>query len=421
MLMGWKDRGAGMAFDFDTMLERVGHNALAVEALGQLSGFAPSAPKPGYDAIPMWVADMSFPTAPAVVRAIVERAEHPSFGYYQPPCEYYDAIIDWQRERHGLEGLEPKHIGYQNGVLGGLVSALSAFTEPGDAVLVHAPTYIGFIHTIEAAGRRLVRSPLARDADGVWRMDYADMAERIERNGIKLAVMCSPHNPCGRVWERAELERAAEVFEAHDVAVVADEIWADIVFEGHEHIPFIAVSEAARERTVMLAAPSKTFSLAGLIGSYDIVFNPELRERLHAASKASGYNSMNVLSMHALLGAYGAEGAAWADELVRVLERNVATTCDFIDRTAGLEAARPQGTYMVFVDCTEWCAAHGTTLDALLCALWDVGVAVQDGRPFGGRCHIRMNVALPARKLAEALARMEGVLASANQSTTGMK
>ena len=399
-----------MTFDFDTMLERAGHDALAVEALGALDGFAPSAPREGYDAIPMWVADMSFPTAPAVVHAIVERAEHPAFGYYQPPREYYDAIIGWQRDRHGVQGLERAHIGYQNGVLGGLTSALSAFTEPGEAVLAHSPTYIGFIHTIADAGRRLVRSPLVRDADGTWRMDYADMAEKIERMGIKLAVMCSPHNPCGRVWEREELQRAAEVFEAHDVIVVADEIWSDIVFEGHRHIPFVEVSPAARERTIMLAAPSKTFSLAGLIGSYDIVFNPELRERLHAASKASGYNSMNVLSMHALLGAYGADGAAWADELVRVLERNVATTCDLIDRTPGLEAARPQGTYMVFVDCSEWCESHDTTLDALLHALWDVGVAVQDGRSFGGRCHIRMNVALPAHKLAEALGRMEGVL-----------
>ena len=398
-----------MAFDFETMLERVGHNALAVEALGELS-FAPGAPKAGYDAIPMWVADMSFPTAPAVVQAIIERAKHPSFGYYQPPAEYYDAIIGWQRDRHGIQGLAREHIGYQNGVLGGLASALAAFTEPGDSVLVHAPTYIGFIHTIADAGRRLARSPLVRDADGTWRMDYADMAEKIERHGIKLAVLCSPHNPCGRVWEREELERAAEVFEAHGVVVVADEIWSDIVFEGHEHVPFVSVSDAARERTIMLAAPSKTFSLAGLIGSYDIVFAPELRGRLHTLSKATGYNSMNVLSMHALLGAYSEEGAAWADELVRVLEANVRTACDFIDRTPGLEAARPEGTYMIFVDCMQWCEAYGKTLDELLRALWDVGVAVQDGRPFGGRCHIRMNVALPASKLAEALARMESCL-----------
>ena len=402
--------GVLMSFDFDTMLDRVGHDAMAVEALGKLDGFAPSTPKSGYDPIPMWVADMSFPTAPAVVRAIIERAEHPAFGYYQPPRAYFDAIIAWQRDRHGLEGLEPEHIGYQNGVLVGLTSAMSAFTEPGDAVLVHSPTYIGFTHTIKSAGRRLVRSPMIRDADGVWRMNYADMAERIERYGIKLAVLCSPHNPCGRVWKREELECAAEVFEAHDVVVVADEIWADIVFEGHEHLPFVSVSSDARERTIMLAAPSKTFNLAGLIGSYDIVFNPKLRERLHAASKASGYNSMNVLSMHALLGAYSAEGAKWADELVRVLEQNTRITCDFIDRTPGLEAAQPEGTYMVFVDCSEWCTARGATLDTLLHALWDVGVAVQDGRPFGGTCHIRMNVALPERKLAEALGRMDAVL-----------
>ena len=399
-----------MQFDFQTMLDRKGKDAMAVEALGTL-GFAPAAPKDGYDAIPMWVADMNFPTAPSIVRAIVERAQHPAFGYFMPSKAYFDAIIGWHERRHGASGIEPEHIGYQNGVLGGLVSAICAFTAPGDKVLVNSPTYIGFTNAVLRCGRQLEHSPLVRDEQGVWRMDYEDMGRRISQNNISLVIMCSPHNPCGRVWERWELERAAEVFAAHDVTVVADEIWSDILLDGSRHIPFHAVSDDACKRTITLCAPSKTFNLAGLIGSYDIVFDRRLRERLHAQGATTHYNDMNVLSMHALIGGYSDEGAAWVDELVQVLAHNVHLVCDFVDATPGLEAARPQGTYMIFVDCTGWCAAHGKTLDELERALWDVGITVQDGRMFHGPCHIRMNVALPTHKIEEALARMATVFA----------
>ena len=400
-----------MRFDFETMLDRVGKDAMAVEALGMPGSFAPGAPKPGYDAIPMWVADMNFPTAPSVVDAIIERAQHPAFGYFLPSEAYYDAIINWHRSRHGVEGLLPEHIGYQNGVLGGVASACGAFTSPGDHVLVNSPTYIGFTHAIERCGRFLEHSPLIRDDAGVWRMDYEDMARRIREKHIGLAVLCSPFNPCGRVWERAELEQAAEVFKAEDVVVVADEIWSDLVWKDNVHIPFHTISEDARMRTITLCAPSKTFNLAGLIGSYDIVFNPRLHERLYAQGRTSYYNDMNVLSMHGLIGSYSDEGAAWVDELREVLGGNVDLACDFIDQAEGLEAFRPQGTYMIFVDCTQWCEAHGKTIDELERALWDVGVTVQDGRMFGGPCHIRMNVALPKHKVEEALAHMTAVLA----------
>lgn len=399
-----------MQFDFETMLDRQGKDAMAVESLGMPGGFAPAAPKDGYDAIPMWVADMNFPTAPAVTRAIVERAEHPAYGYFMPSKAYFDAIIGWHEKRHGVTGLLPEHIGYQNGVLGGVASALGAFSAPGDKVLVNSPTYIGFTHAIERCGRFLERSPLVRDEAGVWRMDYEDMARRIEDNNISVAVLCSPYNPCGRVWERWELERAAEVFEAHDVTVVADEIWSDLILGDNVHIPFHTVSEDARMRTITLCAPSKTFNLAGLIGSYDIVFNPRMHERLYAQGRTSYYNDMNVLSMHALIGGYSVEGAAWVDELRLVLGENAALVCDFIDATPGLEAFRPQGTYMIYVDCTQWCELHGKTIDELEHALWDVGVTIQDGRMFGGPCHIRMNVALPRRKVEEALARMAAVM-----------
>jgi cystathionine beta-lyase len=396
-----------MTYDFTSIMERHGMDAIAVDALGK-GGMAPEPPEEGFDAIPMWVADMNFPTAPSITDAIIERAKHPAFGYFAPRDEYFQAIIDWQRRRNGVTGLEPVHIGYENGVLGGVVSALKAFAQPGDAVLLHSPTYIGFTGSIGGNGYKIVLSPLVRDEAGVWRMDFDDMARKLEENHIHVAVFCSPHNPCGRVWERAEIERAMEVYREHDCVVISDEIWSDLVMPGHKHIPVQSVSDDARQRTVALYAPSKTFNLAGLIGSYHIIYNDYLRDRVLSVSEKTHYNSMNVLSMYALIGAYSETGAEWLDELVQVLDGNIAWACEFIrERFEGVEVARPEGTYMLFLDCTEWCREHGRNIDWLEHAGWRVGVDWQDGRAFNGPCHVRMNLALPLSRVQEAFNRLD--------------
>ena len=399
-----------MKFDFDTMLERHGKDAIAVDAIGASVDFAaaPKAPREGFDAIPMWVADMNFATAPSIQRAIIKRAEHPAFGYYAPTQEYYDSIIRWHRLRNGVEGLSKEHIGYENGVLGCVASAMQAFTAPGEKFLLHSPTYIGFTHVLEDNGRTAELSPLVKDENGIWRMDYEDMERRIRDNHIHFAVFCSPHNPCGRVWERWEIEKAMEIFRKYDVVVVSDEIWSDIILEGNKHIPTQSVSDDARMRTIAVYAPSKTFNLAGLIGSYHIVYNPMLRDRLTRQSLCCHYNDMNVLSMHALIGAYTDEGHAWADELCRVLSKNVYYAYDIIsDHFPGVEVMRPQGTYMMFLHCEEYCRKTGRTIDEVIEAGWDVGVAWQQGAPFHDPWGIRMNFAVPYAYVQEALRRLE--------------
>ena len=399
-----------MTYDFTTILDRRGEDALALDALGT-GGNAPEAPAAGFDAIPMWVADMNFPVLPAIQDALIARVREPHFGYFEPRDEYFDRIIAWQRDRHGLEGIDRAAIGYENGVLGGLVSCVQAFAAPGEAVLVHSPTYIGFTHSLENAGYRIVHSPLVQDAEGIWRMDYEDMARKIAEHGIHVAVFCSPHNPSGRVWERAEIEQAMEVYRTGRCVVVSDEIWSDIIMPGHTHVPTLSVSEDARRRTVALYAPSKTFNLAGLVGSYHIIADEYLRDRVRAQASKSHYNAMNVLSMHAAIAAYGAEGRVWVDELCAVLDGNIAWACAHIaERYPGIRLMRPQGTYMLFLDCTRFCAERGMTLDELLRAGWRVGVGWQDGRPFHGPCHIRMNLALPRTRVEEAFARLDGVL-----------
>lgn len=380
-------------------------DALAVDGLGH--GEAPDRPGDGYDAIPMWVADMNFPTAPAITEAIIARAKHPAFGYFSPSDDYYRAIIDWQSRRNGVEGLTASAIGYENGVLGGVISAIATCAAPGDAVLLHSPTYVGFTHVLDINGFKSVLSPLIQDERGVWRMDYADMEKKLAENHIHVVVFCSPHNPCGRVWERGELEQAMELFRKYDCAVISDEIWSDLIMPGHEHIPTQNVSEDARRRTVALYAPSKSFNLAGLVGSYHIIYDSCLRDRVVSRTKKSRYNGMNVLSMHALIGAYSNDGEEWLDELIRVLDGNINWACNYIrDSFEGVDVMRPEGTYMLFLDCSSWCQTNGRDIDWVLHEGWRVGVDWQDGRAFHGPCHLRMNLALPLDRVQEAFRRL---------------
>ena len=398
-----------MKYDFTSIIDRRGWDALAVESIGAVpGGRVPDAPREGFDAIPMWIADMNFATAPAIPAAIIERAKHPLYGYFEPREEQFSSIIGWQERRNGVSGLKKEHIGYENGVLGGVVSALNVLCSRGDKVLLHTPTYIGFTGALTNNGYKMVLSPLVRDAGGVWRMDFEDMERRIVSEHIHAAVFCSPHNPCGRVWERWEVERYMELMKKHNVYVVSDEIWSDIILAGNKHVPTQSVSEDARQRTAALYAPSKTFNLAGLVGSYHVIYNDWLRERVEKESSLAHYNEMNVLSMHALIGAYGEEGQEWLGELLQVLTANAELACGYIEqRFEGVSVFRPQGTYMLFIDCTRWCAAHGVDIGALIKRGWDVGVAWQDGRAFNGPCHIRMNLALPRQRVQEAFERLD--------------
>ena len=396
-----------MKYDFTSLMDRHNMDAIAVDLPGT-PGFSITAPKAGFDVIPMWVADMNFPTVPTIPAAIMERTQHTAYGYFSPRKEYFDAIIQWHRDHNGVEGLEPKHIGYANGVLGGVVAAAGVLCSRGDNILVHSPTYVGFTHALGDLGYNLVHSPLVLDENGIWRMDFEDMEKRIVENKIHCAIFCSPHNPCGRVWERWEIEQAMELYKKHDVFVISDEIWSDLTLEGHKHIPTQSVSEDAKMRTIAMYAPSKTFNLAGLVGSYSVVYNSWLKDRMDKEIALSHTNAMNVLSMYALIGAYKEEGSLWLQELREVLTGNVNYACDYIkDHFEGVTVSKPQGTYMLFVDCEGWCKAHSKTMDDVLSACYDVGVAVQDGRNFFGSWHLRMNLASPLSRIQEAFERLD--------------
>ena len=393
-----------MKYDFTTIMDRKGKDAIAVDMIPEPGGEV----QEGFSAIPMWVADMNFPTAPSICEKIIERVQHPAFGYFSPTKEYFQSIINWQKKRNGVEGLTAKSIGYENGVLGCVASALKAFTDAGEAVLLHAPTYIGFTHVMEDTGRKVVLSDLVRDEHGVWRMDYEDMDRKIRENHIHCAIFCSPHNPAGRVWEKEEIEKAMEVYRKNECVVISDEIWSDLILADNRHIPTQSISEDAKNRTIAIYAPSKTFNLAGLVGSYHIIYNSMLRDRVNKCAQSSHYNGMNVLSMHALIGAYSETGEEWLDELRQVLTQNVDYACEFIEQHwKGVSLAKPQGTYMLYLDCSEWCKEHGKTLDELFRAGVAHGVIWQDGRPFNKPDTIRMNLAVPFSLVQEAFDRLD--------------
>ena len=397
-----------MKYDFTTILDRKGKDAIAYDGLGKIAGFAPEAPDKEFDVIPMWIADMHFATVPTLVSEISERLKHPLFGYFMVKDEFYNSIISWQEKRNGVKGLTKENIGYENGVLGGVITALNVLCSKGEKVLIHSPTYIGFTMCMENNGYKLIHTELKKDEKGLYRMDFEDMEKKIKEHKIHTAVFCNPHNPCGRVWEKEEITKMFELYEKYQVKVVSDEIWSDIILNNHKHIPTQSVNDYARNNTIALYSTSKTFNISGLIGSYHIIYNKYLKDRVEKEGSLSHYNDINVLYMYALIGAYKPEGHEWLDELKQVLSENMNYATQFIkEHFKGVTFSPSEGTYMLFVDCTEWCKEHNKTIDDVEKAAWKVGVAVQDGKMFHGPCHLRFNLAMPLSKIKEAFDRLD--------------
>ena len=392
-----------MKYDFTTVADRHGKDAMAVDIYSKMH---PGCPEEGFDVIPMWVADMNFATAPSVVESMKARLEHPYFGYFAPREEMYEGIIRWQKERNGAE-ITRDDIEFDNGVLGGVTSALNVYCSKGDNVLVHSPTYIGFSAVLKNNGYNPVLSELKKDDQGIWRMDFEDMETKIRDNRVHAAIFCSPHNPSGRVWEKWELEKFSELCEKYSVYVVSDEIWSDLIMPGYRHIPTQLGSEYLKYHTVACYSPTKTFNLAGFQESYRIIYDQTLRDRVSKEASLSHYNALNIMSMYAQIGAYAETGKEWLEELRTVLGTNTGLLADYLNGVDGVEVSKPQGTYLLYADCGGYCKRTRVSLDELLDRCWKKGVGLQDGRPFHGECHMRINTAVPTSRIEEAVRRLK--------------
>lgn len=358
------------------------------------------------DVLPMWVADMDFRSPEPVIDALKTRVKHGVFGYGFPPADLQKAVSTHLRERHGWP-VDPAQVSFVSGVVTGFNHAIYSLTEPGDKILIQTPVYPPFLRAPEQAGREKVESPLVRTEEGKYEIDFDDF-ETKAASGVKLFILCSPHNPVGRVFTREELTRMAEICLTNDVLICADEIHADLVFPPNRHIPMASLSPEVSARTVTYLAPSKTFNIAGLSTSIYIAQDEEMNQKLqHSMRLLLGHP--NILGLHAALAAYR-EGQPWLDELLVYLEANRDYLFDFVNEALpGVSMWKPEGTYLAWLDCRRL-EIDETPYKFFL---EEAKVGLNDGADFGeaGQGFVRLNFGCPRAILEEGLGRMRAALA----------
>ena len=382
-----------MSFDFDRLTDRRNTCSLKYD-------FAAERGRPK-DVLPLWVADMDFPTAPCVQEALQKAVAHGIFGYSEPLAPYFDALLGWFSRRHGYEA-KPEWVIKTPGVVFALAAAVRALTEPGDGVLILTPVYYPFYEVIRDNGRTLVESPL-HYGSGKYTIDFADLEQKIQSNHVKLLLFCSPHNPVGRVWTRTELEQVAALCKKYDLLVVSDEIHCDFTWQGHSHIVFPTVSEDMAQRTILCTAPTKTFNLAGLQISNIFIENPELRRRFQEEVTRAGYSQAPSLGLIACQAAY-AGGEAWLEALKKYLASNldVLRSADL----PGIRMVEPEGTYLCWLDCSGL-GLSGEELEQLV--LYKANLWLDGGRMFGEASaqFQRINIACPKATLQQAISQLQ--------------
>ncbi|RLC75126.1 MAG: putative C-S lyase [Chloroflexi bacterium] len=352
------------------------------------------------DVLPLWVADMDFAAPEAVLRALEERVAHGVFGYGMPPDGLREVIQERLARLYGWR-VEADEIFFIPGVVTGFNQVCQAIGAPGDEVLVEPPVYYPMLDAPDNAGRTLKTAPLV---EGPKRYERdLDAFERAITEHTSLLLLCNPHNPVGRVFERAELEQLAEICLRHDVIICSDEIHCDLVFQGHPHVPIASLSPEIAAQTITLFAPSKTYNVAGLSCSAGVVQNPELRAKLKTAG-AGLIPHVNVLGYTATLAAYR-DGQEWLDEVLVYLEANRDHLLDYITaHLPNIKCQRPEGTYLAWLDCRE----AGIPGNPHKFFLERARVALNDGAVFGegGEGFVRLNFGCPRTTLTEALERM---------------
>lgn len=382
-----------MRYDFDRVSDRTGTHSYKWDQSEKLFGHA--------DVLPLWVADMDFEPPKEVVEAIVERAKQGVYGYTIRSQEYYDAVCGWLKRRHGWE-TKPEWITSSPGVVAALSLIVHAFSQPGDKIILQSPVYYPFYDVIRMNGRTVVENELILN-DGRYEIDF-DLLERQAADGAKLLLLCTPHNPGGRVWTREELARIGEICVRHGVLVAADEIHQDLVYPGHKHIPFASIDDRFANISFTCIATSKTFNLAGLQVSTVIIPNEELRRKYNYALKTFSLHMESYFGITSVVSGY-THGDEWLDQLIPYLQGNVDYLIDFVGkRLPEIRPFRPEATYLVWMDCT---AISQDPADLKKLMFDEARVAFTEGSVFGkqGEGYLRVNVACPRSTLAEALER----------------
>lgn len=380
-------------FDFDKVVDRRGTNSYKWDS-------APAA-----DVLPMWVADMDFPTAQPITDAIRERVGHGIFGYTRVPGEYYESVIKWFARRHRWS-IRPEWMIYTSGVVPAISAVIKALTRPGDKVVVQTPVYNCFFSSIRNNGCETVSSPLRR-VGPTYVMDYDDLEEKVSRPGVKIFLLCNPHNPTGRVWTRQELERAGEICLRHGVTVLSDEIHCELVYKGREYTPFASISEDFQRNTVTCISPSKAFNLAGLQIANIVSSEQETLNKIDRAININEVCDVNPFGVIATIAAYN-RGEDWLDGLLDYLHDNYTAMRKFCqEQLPDFPIADLEGTYLVWMDCK----AAGMKSEQLEHSLVEKArLWLNSGTMYGaeGEGFMRWNIACPRAVMMEGLRRFKG-------------
>jgi cystathionine beta-lyase len=387
-------------YNFDQQRNRYHTDSIKWDEVGSIFGTA--------DLLPMWVADMDFAAAEPILKALHQRIDHGVFGYTVAGAGVRQAVIDRMKSKYGWE-VKPEWLIFTPGIVSGLSFAVKAYTKVGDHVVIQSPVYHPFMDATVNNGCQIVNSQLRLNGSR-YEMDYDSFQQAFEpQNGnpsrTSLYILCSPHNPVGRVWSREELMRAGQIAISHGAIVISDEIHGELVFRGAQHVPFASISEEFAQNSVVFIAPSKTFNLAGLAASVAIIPNEKLRQQYQLA--ASGFmGGVNTLGLTALEAAFR-EGDEWLEQLLVYLEDNVQFTLDYLaQHIPEVKAVKPEGTYLMWLDFTSLGMDDSRLRDWMR---YKVKLGLNDGITFGpgGEGHQRINVACPRALLHEALQRLE--------------
>jgi cystathionine beta-lyase len=383
-----------MAYDFDAVVDRHGTASVKWDYEELFTGMT--------GLLPLWVADMDFPAPPEIMDAIRRRVDHPVFGYMKEPDSYFQAAAAWLARRH-LWTVRREWMVTSPGVLPGLAAAILAFTQPGDGIVIQPPVYYPFAMRVRGNGRRVVENPLILRGGG-WHMDL-DGLEKVIDQRTRMLVLCSPHNPVGRVWERETLSRLAEICQSRGVMIVSDEIHNDLVMPGHGHVPIATLSETSAANTVTLVAATKTFNIAGLGGSLTIIADEGRRKAFEAQQHAIFPGAGNALAVAASEAAWR-YGEPWLEELLVYIKGNDDMVREYLAaRLPSVRSFPLEGTYLALLDMRGLGLTDATLRERLL---RHAHVWLDEGAKFGRGCECmqRLNLACPRSVLAEALRRM---------------
>ena len=395
-----------MRYDFDKVTDRRGTGALKFDVLGERYGRA--------DLLPLWVADMDFDTPPFVVEALRRRLDHPIFGYTTEPADFWPAVTDWIRDRHGWD-VERSWLTYIPGIVKGIGLAINLFTEPGDKVIIQPPVYHPFRLVPEGNQREVVYNPLKETARGHYEMDLEHLEKVAADPRAKILILSNPHNPAGIAWSSETLREVARICAANGVLVLSDEIHSDMPLFGHRHTPFATVSAEAAACCITFAAPSKTFNIAGIVSSYAIVPNDEIRERFYGWLTANELNEAPIFSPIATVAAYR-HGKEWLGQMLEYVEKNVEFVEEFCAANMpAIKPLRPEASFLVWLDCRDLGLPQNELVELFVDGAL---LALNDGAMFGpgGEGHMRLNVGTPRPILEEALYRLREALASSSNA-----